>query len=72
MEIIRSGPQYRQNPPIWGTDLSPGGAKNQGLPVTRELDPLGGTPNREGSPQNRFFDSLVGRLRQGNYYDVQC
>ena len=59
MEIVRSGSQYRQDPQLWGTDLSPGGAKKTKTAYNARIWSLGGTLDGEGSPKNRFFDSLV-------------
>lgn len=37
MKIVRLGPQYRQDPHFWDTDLSPDRAKNRRLPSAREI-----------------------------------
>lgn len=36
MEVVSSGAQYRQDPYLWGTDLSPGGAKENEDCLQRE------------------------------------
>jgi len=62
MEALRSGTQYRQDPHLWGTGVSLGGAKITLAAYNARIWSLDGTLDGEGSPQNRFFDSLVGRL----------
>jgi len=59
MEAVRSGTHYRQDPHLWGTGVSPGGAKITQAAYNARIWSLGGTLDGEGSPQNRFFDSLV-------------
>ena len=62
MEVVCSGSQHRQDPQVWVAELSPDRAKKPKTACHTRSWSLGWTPDKGGSPQNRFFDSLVGRL----------
>ena len=61
MEVVSSGAQYRQDPYLWGTDLSPGGAKENEDCLQREIWPLGSTLDGKALPKIGFSTVSLAR-----------